>query len=56
MGKIFLAPPNKIYESTFKTYVNSYKEANDSHYFGIYEKALEDFEKKTSVICSNVRK
>jgi predicted acetyltransferase len=44
MESLFLAKPNKEYQQSFENYVLSYKNINDTFYFNIYKKALDNFD------------
>lgn len=43
--KVFLVEPNKKYQNSFEKYVKAYKDINNRHYYDIYTKGLDDFDK-----------
>ena len=52
MKSLFLIEPNKKYEQSFQNYVLSYKNINDTFYFDIYKKALENFDEYITCIIN----
>ena len=43
--KLLLIEPNKNYQDSFKKYAKAYKDIKNKHYYDIYKKGLDDFDK-----------
>lgn len=53
MENLYLTEPSKEYEKSFINYVLVYKNNNDEHYYNIYKKSLEGFDKYLKELHNN---